>query len=234
MTSLAASVAAKIALMLEKGGLPPTLPDEPMTTLLAWFDDAAKSGKYDDPNAMTLATADAQGRPSARTVLCKSISAQPPIVKFYTNLESRKGRELAANPNAACLFFWPHCKRQARVEGNVTRLSDAENDEYYASRALLSRLGAWSSHQSQSLVSREKLVTDTIEVARKHNALTALLTGGDAKIPRPPHWGGFAIHVRAIELWVGSESGRLHDRARWTRTSPEDQPASWSRERLCP
>lgn len=234
MSSIAASVAAKIALMLEKGGLPAMLPQEPMSMLLAWFDDAAKSGKYDDPNAMTLATADTSGRPSARTVLCKSISAEPPSVRFFTNLESRKAHDLTANPHAACLFFWPHARRQARIEGDVARLSDAENDEYYATRHLLSRLGAWSSHQSQSLASREKLVADTIEIARKHNALTALLTGGDAVIPRPPHWGGYVIHIRALELWVGSESGRLHDRARWTRTSAKDQPAAWSRERLCP
>lgn len=195
-------------------------PADPMPWLVAWHDDAARSGHYADPNAMTLATVGPDGAPSARVVLCKAIDPAAGALTFYTNYTSRKGRELAADPRAACVFHWPHAQRQARVEGVVERLSDAESDAYFASRPLLSRIGACVSPQSQPISSRAELLTQAMDLAR-----TVGVTG---TIKRPPQWGGYRLLARVVELWSGHE-GRLHQRVRWTGA-----PGAWHAELLAP
>jgi pyridoxamine 5'-phosphate oxidase len=195
--------------------------DDPVALLRRWLADAESSGAYPDANAMTLATATPDGTPSARIVLCKQIDADPPALVFYTRYNSRKGLELAANPRAAAVFFWPHERRQARVEGHVARTSAEESDQYFGSRPILSRLGAVASPQSRPMGSRQELLRSLAA------ALGDALRGGG--VPRPETWGGFRLFIDSLELWTG-RAGRLHDRAVWRR-----QPAGgWAAERLAP
>lgn len=221
-------------------GLPDPLPAEPVSLLRSWYDEAVSAGpaKADashNPTAMALATAAADGAPSVRTVLCKAIEPSGDLV-FFTNYQGRKGRELAANPRAACVFHWDAARRQARVEGTVERTSDAENDAYFATRPLLSRLGAWASRQSEPMPDRGVLLKDMLSAAQTHGVPALKLVMPDSMtagvhVPRPPHWGGFRLRAARIELWCGSKSGRLHDRAAWTRSAAG--PA-WSGEWLYP
>ncbi len=201
--------------------LPDPLPDDPVALLSRWLDDAAEVVEG-DLNVMVLATASATGAPSARVVLCKQIEQAPPAVVFYTNYESRKGRELEANPRAAGVFYWPALKRQARIEGAVVRTTGAESDEYFRSRPLLSRLGAIASRQSEPLPSRTALAARV--------AGTALTPGAAGR--RPPSWGGFRVLLDRIELWAAG-AGRLHDRALWTRVG-SSLPPLWTSTRLFP
>lgn len=218
-------VARALANLMVSHDLPDTPPPSPLPLLLAWFEDARARGAYADFNAMTLATADASGAPSARIVLCKAIEESPPAIVFYTSYESRKGRELESNPRAAALFHWPHAKRQARVEGVVERVSDAESDAYFRTRPLLSRIGACVSLQSSPIDTNAALVAAALERAK-----SAALAG---EIERPPHWGGYRVHMRAVELWSARE-GRLHDRIQWTRIGDANPvaPARWTATRL--
>jgi pyridoxamine 5'-phosphate oxidase len=165
---------------------------------------------------MTLATADEAGRPSVRTVLIKDFDAAGFV--FYTNYESRKGRELAANPRAALLFFWRELERQVIVEGAVTRVEAAESDAYYASRPLPSRLGAWASPQSQPIPGKAWLLARAAEMGVRHGLNPA----------RPPHWGGYRLAPDRLEFWQGRPS-RLHDRLAYTQNGGE-----WYRARLAP
>ena len=202
--------------------LPEIPPADPMPLLLEWYRDAQQRGRYDDFNAMTLATATPDGRPSARVVLCKTVEPDPPAIVFYTNYLSRKGHELDANPRAAAVFHWPHAKRQVRVEGTTERVSDAESEAYFDSRPLLSKIGASAGIQSQHLKSRNELIAAAIKIAT-----AAALTGS---IARPKHWGGFRMHLDSVELWSARE-GRLHDRICWKR--PSSGPSTvWTPERL--
>lgn len=189
---------------------------DPFAQFAHWFDQALAAG-LPEPNAMTLATATSDGRPSARIVLLKGFDARGFV--FFTNRHSRKGRELAANPRAALVFFWPELERQVRVEGNVAPTGDDESDAYFASRPLASRLGAWASPQSETIAGREAL-------DRNVAALTARFGGN---VPRPPHWGGYRVVPEAVEFWQGRPS-RLHDRLRYIRR-PGDR---WLCERLAP
>lgn len=182
-------------------------------TLFARVSNAAPS----DATAMTLATVDASGAPSARMVLLKGVDARGFL--FFTNYESRKGAELAANPRAALCFHWAWVEVQVRVEGVVERLNESESDAYFATRPRASQLGAWASDQSRPLPSRFALL-------RRVLATEARYLG--RPVPRPPHWGGFLLRPRAIEFWQGKES-RLHDRRRFERAD-----GRWRLERLSP
>jgi len=187
----------------------------PLTQFSTWFDQAVHAGVL-EVNAMTLATVDAQGLPSARTVLLKGFDAQGFV--FYTNYNSRKAVHLDANPHACLLFFWPQLERQVRLEGQVARVSAEESDAYYRSRPLGSRIGAWASPQSQT-ISRAVLEQVVQE-------MTASL--GDNP-PRPPHWGGYRLTPHYVEFWQGRAS-RLHDRLAYTLRAD----GGWDRTRLAP
>ena len=201
-----------------------------------WLAQAWREKRQPNPNAMVLATATADGRPAARVVLCKALQPDPGFLVFYTNYESRKGRELAGNPRAAAVLHWDYLQRQVRVEGPVVRAPESDSDAYFASRPLESRVGAWASRQSQPIESRARL----LEAVKAANQRFGLGQGKkDAvAVPRPPHWGGFRLWADTVELWVAGDA-RIHDRARWTRTlTPQgaDQFAAgpWSATRLQP
>ncbi len=176
-----------------------------------------RASEPSDATAVTLATADAAGRPSARVVLLKDIDARGFV--FFTNQESRKGRELDANPYAALCAHWPAAAEQLRAEGRVERVSDAESDVYFATRPRGSQIGAWASDQSEPLESREALIERVREVE-------ARFAGRD--VPRPPHWGGYRLIPERIEIWRGQES-RLHDRIVYAREGD-----GWREGRLFP
>lgn len=190
---------------------------DPMDTFAAWFAEAQSAGLY-EPNAMTLATADAQGRPSARVVLLKGVDERG--FSFFTNYASRKGRDLAANPWAALCFWWGPLERQVRVEGQVEKLSEAESDAYFQTRPFGSRLSAWVSPQSQVIPNRQVLEERLAQ-------LEAEYAGQDP--PRPAYWGGYRLIPSAFEFWQGGLY-RLHDRLAYTR-----QPdGTWRLDRLAP
>ncbi|MEY2795629.1 MAG: pyridoxamine 5'-phosphate oxidase [Phycisphaerales bacterium] len=223
---------ALIAPLLGKSPLGEDLPSDPMPLFRAWFDEAYQAlGKEAGP-AMAIATTTPDGTPSVRMVLCKLISNEPPTVTFFTNYESRKAKELEANPKIAAVFHWAQFTRQVRIEGTVARASAEVSDNYFRSRPLLSRLGAWASAQSKPMGAREELVASVASVAAKFGvsgALSAMSEEGDV-IPRPPFWGGYEIRISAMELWT-NVSGRLHDRARWTYDA---QAMAWASTRLQP
>ncbi|MCC7389494.1 MAG: pyridoxamine 5'-phosphate oxidase [Phycisphaerales bacterium] len=214
--------------------LPEPLPESPFPIFKSWFDDAAERRITPNPNAMTLATATPEGIPSARVVLCKGIDPRSGSLTFYTNLESRKGVEIRENPVAAAVFHWDSLERQARLEGPLTRVTDAEADAYFATRAWESRIGAWASRQSQPLDSRETLLQQAADrILELDLDIAAAVRGDPVEIPRPPFWGGFRLLASRVELWVGG-TGRLHDRAAWTRTLGRPSPGAWVGTRLQP
>ena len=190
---------------------------DPIRQFEAWFRQA-EAANLPEPNAMTLATATPDGQPSARVVLLKAFDDRG--FTFFTNYESRKGRELSANPRAALLFYWPILQRQVRIEGTVERVSEAESDAYFHSRPLGSRLGACASPQSEVIASRDELEQRVRELSERYAA-------GD--VPRPPHWGGYRVRPEVIEFWQGRPD-RLHDRLRYRR----DSSGRWRLERLSP
>jgi pyridoxamine 5'-phosphate oxidase len=177
---------------------------DPHALFDAWFAEA-RASEPNDSNAMALATADASGRPTVRMVLLKGHDAQGFV--FYTNLESRKAGELIANPSAALLFHWKSLRRQVRIEGPVTRVTDAEGDAYFATRSRDSQLGAWASDQSRPLASR----------ALFEQRYEEMVTRFDGQpVPRPPHWSGFRVTPVTIEFWSDREH-RLHERRLFVR-----------------
>lgn len=188
---------------------------DPMRQFSRWWDEVTSS-EVPEPNAMTLATASADGRPSARTVLLKGFDDAGFV--FFTNYDSRKGSELAANPAASLLFFWRELERQVRVDGTAERVSTDESDQYFRSRPLASRIGAWASPQSREIPSKAWLMRSAAEMGLRHGLDPA----------RPEYWGGFRVRPHAIEFWQGRPS-RLHDRLQYTRDA-----GSWRRARLAP
>ncbi|MBI2615447.1 MAG: pyridoxamine 5'-phosphate oxidase [Gemmatimonadetes bacterium] len=192
------------------------LDPDPIQQFAAWFGPRAASG-IPEATAMTLATADKDGRPSARTVLLKEASEQG--FAFFTNYDSPKARQLLENPSAALVFYWPESDRQVIVSGRVTKVVDEESDAYFRSRPRGSQLGAWASQQSQPIESREVL-------ERRVAELDGQYAGRD--VPRPSFWGGFRLVPETFEFWQGRES-RLHDRFRYSRDG-----GRWVIERLAP
>ena len=189
---------------------------DPLLQFNRWFAEAV-AAQVPEPNAMTLATVDAEGRPSARIVLLKD--AADGAFTFYTNYASRKGRELAARPLAALLFFWPELERQVRIEGAISLSDDAAADRYFASRPRLSRLGAWASPQSEPLPDRAALEARFAAAAERFPG---------EEVARPPHWGGYRLVPAYFEYWQGRRS-RLHDRIVYRRSG-----TAWQIGRLAP
>lgn len=189
---------------------------DPMAQFNGWLRAALAEG-IPEPNAMVLATADEQGRPSARTVLLKGLDERG--FAFFTHTRSRKGRELAANPAAALVFPWIAIRRQITARGHVHALSTAESDVYFASRPRGSQLAAWASQQSAVLGSRESLEAQLREVEQRF---------ADAPVPRPDHWGGYRLEPDEVEFWQGRPD-RLHDRLRYLRAG-----GGWTLQRLWP
>jgi pyridoxamine 5'-phosphate oxidase len=190
--------------------------DDPLIQFDRWFSQALGASVL-EPNAMTLATIDAEGMPSARIVLLKGFDARGFV--FFTNYDSHKGKELAKTPRAALVFFWPELERQVRIVGAVERVSRDESEIYFHSRPPGSQLGAWASEQSAVIASRQVLEDRLVALEEQYRG---------REVPVPPHWGGFRVVPKTIELWQGRPN-RLHDRLLYTRDGE-----SWRRERLAP
>ena len=188
---------------------------DPFAQFARWFDEAVAAA-LPEPNAMTLATVDAAGRPDARIVLLKAVDHRGFV--FHTNYDSRKGRELAANPRVALLFFWAELERQVRVEGKAERASPEESDAYFRQRPRASQLSAWASPQSAPVADRAWL----------ESALVATAARFEGDIPRPPNWGGMRVAPDRFEFWQGRAS-RLHDRLVWSRAADR-----WTIGRIAP
>lgn len=217
--------------MFDEAGLPDPLPEEPLSLLAAWLTEAQAARNVPNPNAMILATVREGGQPAARVVLCKSVDADAGELVFFTNYESAKAREIEASPRVCAVFHWDHVERQARVYGTVRRGTAVESDAYFATRPLLSRIGAWASQQSRPIASREDLIMQAAEVMARFNVTIEQAMNHDpgVTIPRPPHWGAYRIRAESVELWVG-HAGRLHDRAVWERKTGN----RWAVQRLQP
>jgi pyridoxamine 5'-phosphate oxidase len=187
----------------------------PFDQFARWFDEALKS-ELREPTAMAVATVGADGRPSARMVLLKGFDARGFV--FYTNYESRKGRELGGNPHASLLLYWAELERQVRIEGEIEKVAAEESDEYYRTRPLGARIGAWASPQSE-VIGKGALMARVAEMGLRHGINPS----------RPAHWGGYRVVPREFEFWQGRPS-RLHDRIRYRKSTPDD----WTIERLAP
>jgi pyridoxamine 5'-phosphate oxidase len=192
-----------------------TVDRDPMKQFGLWMAEAIHA-QVPEPTAMSMATVDARGRPSSRIVLLKGLD--PRGFVFYTNYASRKGRDLAANPAAALTFLWKELERQVRIEGVTEKVTPAESDEYFATRPLGSRIGAWASPQSDAIASRQWLEERWAELGRQHGE----------NPPRPPHWGGYRLLPDYIEFWQGRRS-RLHDRIVYKR-----EGGGWKTSRVAP
>ena len=192
-------------------------PDDPVAQVNIWLLEAQRPDR-ENPHAMTLATVDPDGRPSARIVLLKQLDDEGAV--FYTNRASRKGTALRATPHASLLLYWDQERRQVLIEGHVTEVDDALSDSYFAMRPRAAQIGAWASDQSQLVESRAVLDARVLEVTERYG-------GGD--IPRPPYWGGYRVSLERIEFWQGRDA-RLHDRIAYTRSDRRN----WNVQRLYP
>jgi pyridoxamine 5'-phosphate oxidase len=194
-----------------------TVGNDPLVFFRNWFTEA-ETAQITEINAMTLATADGQGKPHARIVLLKGLDDLGFV--FFTNYDSAKGHDIAANPQAALLFFWKELERQVRIEGVIEKIDPTESDAYFHSRPEGSRIGAWSSPQSQTIAHRNVLDTNFAHYQKEFS---------DIEIPRPPHWGGYRVMASRIEFWQG-RSSRMHDRLLFEKSAD----GSWQRSRLAP
>lgn len=229
--------------------LPEELPPDPFPLFQSWLQMSADTRSQPNPNAMSLATVDADGKPSVRIVLARRVYPDKGCVVFFTNYDSRKGEAIHASHRVAACFHWDHLDRQVRIEGVATVSPVSESDTYFTRRPLMSRVAAWASSQSRPLASRQQLLDSNARVEARFG-----VTGGDEKVktmspeevaaisvPRPPNWGGFRLWVSSMELWLG-HSARLHDRAVWRReltpTPVDGAPGyvggQWSVTRLQP
>ncbi|HEX8515705.1 MAG TPA: pyridoxamine 5'-phosphate oxidase [Bacteroidia bacterium] len=188
----------------------------PVTQFYKWFHEAIDA-KVNEPNAMSLSTVSSEGKPSSRILLLRNFNDEGFV--FYTNYTSRKGEEIAQNPNASLLFFWPELERQVRISGELVRQSIEESDAYFKSRPRASKIGAWTSAQSRVIESRKVLDEEYIKLEMKYPG---------EEVPRPPHWGGYILKPETIEFWQGRPS-RLHDRLLYTF-----EGENWKIERLAP
>lgn len=224
--------------------LPEPLPADPFPLFKAWFDDAHAREIQPNPNAMTLATCDGDGRVSARIVLCKGIDVATGRIVFYTNYHGFKGRAISSHPRVAVVFHWDRLERQVRIEGPVTKSPAAESDAYFRSRPWISRVGAWASDQSEPIAGRAAMKAKLEAAFRLFNLDPDAPPPPQAEveIPRPPHWGGYRIWADRVELWVAGV-GRLHDRASWSRKLVESEvdgvagfagAGAWTASRLQP
>jgi len=225
--------------------LPEPLPGDPLAVAADWLAQAWSARHQPNPNAMTLATVDPDGRPSARIVLCKDIVLPEGYLLFVSNYGSRKGGELAHSARAAVVMHWDAVHRQVRVEGRVVRSPVEESDDYFARRPWQSQVGAWASEQSRPVESRAALIAQWRTAADRFGTPPvgpdALRhdEASDVIVPRPPHWGGYRFWADRVELWVEGEF-RIHDRASWRRTlRPGRDPyhfeaSDWQAERLQP
>lgn len=208
-----------------KEPLPEILPADPLPLVSRWLEEAAPVTKT--PTAMALATVAADGRPTARMVICRGFDAAAGWFVFYTDRESGKGQALGRNPRAAAVFHWDALERQIRIEGPVTHAPAADSDRYWSARPLEARIAAAASEQSRPIASRAAFLEKIDAVKRAHGT----------EIPRPPRWGGYRLWAERVELWVG-QPGRAHDRAVWTRALvPIDggfTGGAWERTRLQP
>ena len=201
----------KLRSLLESG-----VDADPIKQFQHWWNEALMSS-IEEPNAMTLATGSKDGRPSARIVLLKGLSNDGFV--FYTNYESRKGNELKENPYASLLFFWKELERQVRIEGTVSKIDEQKSDEYFLSRPVPSKIGAWGSAQSKVIESRDELEKNVMKYQEQF---------GNGEIPRPPNWGGYIVKPSLVEFWQGRPS-RLHDRLQYRLSNDK-----WVIERLAP
>jgi pyridoxamine 5'-phosphate oxidase len=190
---------------------------DPIKQFELWWNQALQS-RIEEPNAMTLATSTVAGRPSARIVLLKAIKNEGFV--FYTNYNSRKGKQINDNPFVSLVFFWKELERQVRIEGEIKKISEKDSDEYFSKRPLESRIGAWSSPQSEVIESREILEKKVIDYTTKFDT---------QHVPRPAYWGGYIVIPALIEFWQG-RPGRLHDRLQYTITDH----SIWRIDRLAP
>jgi pyridoxamine 5'-phosphate oxidase len=223
--------------------LPTELPDDPMHWAKAWLDEAVEKQVQRNPNAMTAITVGGDGRPSGRSVLCKEFVADPGYVVFYTNYRSDKARQIEENNNVALLFHWDVFGRQVRMEGVAVKSPAEESDAYFATRDWGSQLGAWGSDQSSPLESRAALIAQVGRRAVKlgvkaAQSLKSIAIEDRPAIQRPPHWGGYRVWPRRIELWIEG-TDRIHDRARWERELQQSDTGeftvgAWSGTRLQP
>ena len=192
--------------------------DDPIQLFKVWMDEAQKS-EPNDPNALSLATANKENYPSVRMVLLKGFNQNGFV--FYTNLNSQKGNELKENPNAAMCFHWKSLLRQIRIKGKVALVSDEIADQYYNTRGYESRIGAWASKQSQELGNRDELINSIKDYKQKYN--------DQDNVPRPSHWSGWNLSPSSIEFWLDGDS-RIHERLKYTR----DKSGNWVKSLLSP
>ena len=208
----------------ERNLLPEILPDDPMHQAKRWFDRTNSEKWQPNPNAMTLSTVDKNNAPSSRIVLCKYFVADPGYIVFFTNYNSRKGKEIRDNSEVSLVFHWDNIGRQLRIKGIAVYSPSSESDEYFASRNRGSQISAWGSNQSQPVESRSELIK---QMNDKLDEFDSPGTQNEKEIPRPPHWGGIRVWANEIELWMDGED-RVHDRARWTRKLEINKDDSFS------